>query len=529
VTSPTTQAEREATGSPWIAVVTTALLAAFVAMALAASRESSLTWDEPSYIASGYAQITGGEFRFNPSHPPLAQQLVAAPLLLLDVNAPPAAIEAWTDHDNPTVAYAKTLLFRSGNDPRRLGSWARLPILLVGALTVVGVYLLAKRHFGGGPALVGMAMAAFSPDLLAHSGFATEDVVCTATMFAAVIWFDSALGRHRLSDWIVCGVATGLALASKHTSLLLGPIYIVLALTRSCDQGVHLAMRQRALGLSLVAVAAAVTVGASYDLTFDYHLYWTSLTSVYGDLRGGYQHYLLGSVSDTALPHYHFVAFVIKSPPTFLLAIAWAAFRLVRNRESRDRCLLLLVPPIVVFTAACFDANNFGVRRIMPALPFLFVATSAAIAGQHRLAAGVAIVVLAACNAISTIRVLPYPLSYCSELAGGASRGPYLLDDSNIDWGQDLPALAKWQAAHPEVRELRLSYFGTADPKAYGVAAIPMTREEIARPGPGWYAISVHQLAWFRKLRQRGHDVPDWLRDHQPVDTAGTSIWLYRF
>jgi hypothetical protein len=40
--------------------------------------------------------------------------------------------------------------------------------------------------------------------------------------------------------------------------------------------------------------------------------------------------------------------------------------------------------------------------------------------------------------------------------------------DSNIDWGQDLIRLKDWMAAHG-VDEIDLAYFGTADPRAYGI------------------------------------------------------------
>jgi hypothetical protein len=54
-------------------------------------------------------------------------------------------------------------------------------------------------------------------------------------------------------------------------------------------------------------------------------------------------------------------------------------------------------------------------------------------------------------------------------LAGGPRGGWRYLLDSNIDWGQDLKRLASWQRAHGGVA-LDLAYFGTADPKAYGIA-----------------------------------------------------------
>ena len=57
----------------------------FFAQAFGASLRHSLTWDEPSFISAGYAYLTRGDFRFNPSHPPFLQVMEAAPLLLMDL------------------------------------------------------------------------------------------------------------------------------------------------------------------------------------------------------------------------------------------------------------------------------------------------------------------------------------------------------------------------------------------------------------------------------------------------------------
>ena len=64
------------------------------------------------------------------------------------------------------------------------------------------------------------------------------------------------------------------------------------------------------------------------------------------------------------------------------------------------------------------------------------------------------------------LRVHPNYLAYFNEAAGGPSRGWRWLVDSNIDWGQDLPLLAKWQREHPD-RPVHLKYFGTVEPELY--------------------------------------------------------------
>lgn len=70
-------------GWPWL--VAFLLSGAFFAQTFVASSDNSLTWDEPTFIASGYAYWKWGAFEVNPSHPPLLQMLQALPLVARQV------------------------------------------------------------------------------------------------------------------------------------------------------------------------------------------------------------------------------------------------------------------------------------------------------------------------------------------------------------------------------------------------------------------------------------------------------------
>jgi len=104
------------------------------------------------------------------------------------------------------------------------------------------------------------------------------------------------------------------------------------------------------------------------------------------------------------------------------------------------------------------------------------------------------------------LSVHPFQLSYANEAAGGPQGVYRLLGDSNVDWGQDLPALAE-VVQDEKLGPIRLSYFGSDDPAAYGIEyeALPSIGlrpvpgdawwfepkyEESFDPIPGIYAIS---------------------------------------
>jgi len=457
------------------------------------------------------------------------QDLVALPLLFQDLVVPPEDFSYWESRGNPVVGFGHRFLFESGNDPLRIAYWARLPTLLLGTALVGMVYLWGRKLYGARPALVATALVALSPNLLAHSRLATEDLGCSTLMFASVWAFWRAVHKPGYRKWLACGLVTGLALLAKYSSLLLGPIYIALFValwfrghpfTRS--------PRSVATAVGIVAVTSALVVGAGYNFTFGWSVYLDGVRRIYSDLIPGYQYYFAGGFSESGRWYYALGALLMKTPVSTLLLVALAAAFVVPDRKHREAMIFLLVPAFVIVAASFFDAANFGVRRILPAVPFLLLFTSQTLAGVRRRPVVVGVFVLLAWSALETLRIHPDYLSYFNVAVGGPKAGPDLLDDSNLDWGQDLPALARWQRAHPEAAPLRLMYFGTAEPGAYGVDAVPMSREEIERPRPGYYAVSAHFLIRFRALGIRtGRDL-DWLRRYEPIGRAGWSIYIFR-
>ncbi len=156
---------------------------------------------------------------------------------------------------------------------------------------------------------------------------------------------------------------------------------------------------------------------------------------------------------------------------------------------------------------------------------FSSLAASACFAQRTRVAVGALLLWMLG----ETLYYFPYQLAYITPLAGGPSRAPYVLDDSNIDWGQELPRLARWQARHALGEPLYLSYFGTIAPSLYGVEATPMSEAQYRAPAPGLYALSTHRLVWLRKIEHFTHAGVDWLTRHEPVARIGYSIYVYRF
>lgn len=419
--------------SLWLAVLCAAL---FFGQGFFGSQNESLTWDEPSFISGGYAYLTRGDFRLNPSHPPLIQDLIAWPLLFMDLQVPAVDDVRWLQSINPVVQFGRQFFFESGNDLQRMTFWARLPVLLLGTVLVLAIYLWGRQLYGPGPALLGSALAVCSPNLLAHAKVATEDMGCTLFMFLAVWTLWRSLKSNHWRDWLLCGVLTGCALVAKYTALLLLPIDLLLLLGYWWSRRREVAASAWLQGVLLAAIAVVVVVGAVYNFSFDYSIYLDGLHKIYTDYPTDGQYYLLGMLSDEPFWYYHLVALAIKEPLPILLLIAAAGVCGFR-RKGGEAAWFLLLPVAVILLVSCFDKQNIGMRRILPAFPFLFVFTAELLIGERQRWQPLFVGAMLCWALYEAWSIYPHHLSHLNTIAGGPGRGPYLLDDSNIDWGQD--------------------------------------------------------------------------------------------
>lgn len=507
------------------------LCALFLFQVFSASRQHSLTWDEPSYIAAGFAYLKQGEFSFNRSHPPLMQYLAAAPLVALGLPHPPLGHDQWAWSTNPVVSLGKALLFDSGYDSRQIALLARMAALFLGTSLVVAVYVWGRSLYGPWPALIGAAACVICPNLLAHAGLATEDIGCTALVFVACWAFWRACRAPACSRWVLCGVLTGLACISKYTALAVLPLFPAIALLLIAGKRSPLGIGAWLRALALIYLVAVVVISLSYGRIDGLLVYADGLTAIYSDMAEGGSWYLLGRFSSDPWWYYALVALVLKTPLGILLLILLMTGTFFWKRNCSDDALFVAFPALVLIGVSFFDQANLGLRRILPAVPFLYLLLCripSFLPPQRAVAARGVIVSLLVFAAVESAAIYPHHLSFFNAAVGGPLNGPHLLSDSNIDWGQDLPALARWQQQNGSPL-IRLSYFGNSHPAAYGVRSepFPASVEELLHPAPGIYAISVSNLVANRGLRQQYGAGVDWLERFEPVARAGYSIYIY--
>jgi hypothetical protein len=529
------------------------LLVLFVAQVALGSPFNSAAFDEEYHLAAGYAYLRTGDPRLATEHPPLVNLWNALSLVLMNPRLPlesPAWQNAMPDD------FGDTFLWQANTDKAvRIVLLGRLPIMALGVLLGAVVFRWTRDLFGPNAGLLALGLYTFDPNLIAHSRLSTTDLGLAAAMIFAMWRLWAWLERPTRWNLVWVGVAAGAAMTAKFTGLMLAPMFVLVALIHPLRNS-RMILRRLA-NLAIAGIIALLVVWAVYGFEIRDGLpaatYWRGLIKIWTEYSQGYPTFLLGQVSRTGWWYYFPVTFALKTPlPTLILLAAGVALSLFRDTWQRTSAAF--VPPTLSMVAAMFSPLDIGYRHILPVLPFvLIVAGNAAdikseipnFKFQIKPSCGLLkfeiwyliFGILSLWYVTAAVLIFPYHLSYFNELAGGPANADKILVDSNLDWGQDLPALKAWMDTNG-IDHVNLSYFGTALPGVYGVRywALPGFLHFISNPEmdsfnpytpePGWYAISATSLRL--GLVYREQDLYAYFRDKTPVARAGYSILLYR-
>jgi hypothetical protein len=199
--------------------------------------------------------------------------------------------------------------------------------------------------------------------------------------------------------------------------------------------------------------------------------------------------------SRTGWWYYFPVAFTFKTTIPFLLlslaALGWSAYHLIKKRNMN---YLWTLAPFVIYTIfVLFSRIDIGVRYYLPAYSFLFMVSGALVASlwrsrNVRRPAAIAAGLLIAWMGVEAVRAFPNHISYMNQLAIGKPHWWYL-SDSNVEWGDDAPAVAAYLRARGEtrVRSMFLGDFMVLH--HYGVAPLVMVKASGEEPEQTRYAV----------------------------------------
>ncbi len=237
----------------------------------------------------------------------------------------------------------------------------------------------------------------------------------------------------------------------------------------------------------------------------------------------GQPFFFLGRVYPVGIRSYFPFVYLVKEPLAMhaltLLALVFALsgalsgtlsrFRRTRSPDAGPRDhwrawlgehfteFAFLVVIAVFWVALIRSKMNIGVRHLLPAFPLTYILVANQIANLFRrmetrpLAIWVSRVALGgllAWQAFTVLRVHPSYLAYFNELAGGPNGGWRYVNDSNLDWGQDVKRLAQFVDARA-IPAIHADYFGPAD-ATYYLKEKYQGPVGCSQPPKGWVAVS---------------------------------------
>jgi dolichyl-phosphate-mannose--protein O-mannosyl transferase len=164
-----------------------------------------------------------GDFGLNPEHPPLVKLVATLPLLSMQLNVPelqerPYRLQA--------VLGGRDFIFK--NDADKLVFRAQMAAAVFTLFLLVLVFLTAQEMFGITAGFIALGLLVFDPTLLAHGALVTTDAPQACFLLASVYAFYRYVKAPSLGRVAITGLAVGLALASKHSAVLIFPMLVIL-------------------------------------------------------------------------------------------------------------------------------------------------------------------------------------------------------------------------------------------------------------------------------------------------------------
>ena len=554
-----------------------ALLLLMAVNLCAAISRKSITNDEIVHIPAGYYHLVAGEFQLNNEHPPLVKMWAALPLLIIQPDEPPAPKTEDENFMERTWGFHER--FWQANQARfqAVTFWPRVMMIPVTLALGVLIFVFTRSLFGETAAVISVALYTLEPTVLAHGRVVHTDVPSALSyllFFFALYKYSQVSGRRGNRRALLLGLACALALLTKFSMLVILPVLafyfisqlylerrdrgqrreillhcglitlIVLSLINAAYYFQHptleasdvrwVAMKSPALlGMVTTVVRIVSKVVPTYYL---FGVYNIELHNYFGHATS-----LLGRYNDLGWWYYFPVAFALKTTIPFLLitivALAWATWRLLKREW---RFLWILIPVGVYLAISLTSHINIGIRHLLPVFPFLFIAGGALLGQvlQARRMVGIAVLaVLFAWMGFEVLRNFPNYTPYMNQLAWSRPHW-YYLSDSNVEWGDDVNALADYLKARGETKVSAALSAGWSTLGRYGIDYLDMVSLPPDKtPGTRYVAIGASFLNGSvipgdesvvgRRSFERTNLFARY-RDRKPEAVFGGSIYLFR-
>lgn len=458
------------------------ILTGFFALSLGSALRESLTFDEIVHLEEGANHLKSHSFAIDTNNPPFIRELTAIPKML------------------------------------GLGEpiYARLVTILLGEVLLISVFFIVRTYFGTTPAILSVFLLAFDPTFFAHSHYVTLDV--GFALFFLLAWW--ALYARR---YLLFGMLFGLAAASRVTAW----VFLI-------GSGLWFVQRIHLKKLLLVGLLSSAVIWATYffrsDVIIAKRTDPSRLSSrlasnpVLSPLvffmktqpvpLGNYLAVIKNNALRAGQSRRNWAAlganFFLKTPIPMLLLLLVFFFRLFTQTELREKTRMVYIPLLTIFAVTSISGQQPWVRYLLPMYPFMAIAEAMGIWGiwdKKDIRGKFLCIVLFLWYVGGTLIQFPHFISYANELAGPKDKRFEKLVDSNLDWGQALPDLARYVRQKNPI-QISFSYFGRDNGNDYGlVSATPWGSykseeicafHEIPLVGTGDRIVAISATNWYQ-------------------------------
>jgi len=545
--------------------------------------------DEIAYLPAGISHWQLGRFDLARVSPPLVRACAAVPVMLFGKPATDwKPIEEGFDGRPEWIAGPRFVELNGATTfwLFTLGRWGCLPFAVIGALVC---WRWAFEAYGKLAGAIAVWLWCLCPNILGHGALLTPDIGGAAMGALAGYLYWRWL---RLSGgWraVGAGVGLGLALLTRTTWIVLIPVWICGWITCRISASSQVAAKTAPswwglvglLSIALYVLNLGYGFTGSFQQLADFTFVSQSLSG-HSDSRAGNRFaetwigklpmpiprdylagidlqrrdfefrgwsFLAGERKEGGWWYYYLYGLAVKLPLGVVSLLVIVVIYSIRNwRGANSWTDLMLLAPMIAVLLAVSSQTNFShhVRYAYGILPFLFVWISkvAQAISRRRTSVAATVAALLVWQGVSSLTVYPHSLSYFNELVGGPLNGHERLVDSNIDWGQDLLALRRWNQKRHDSRPIYLAYYGRVNPALAGIEfELPPLYDDMPDDSPaadalapGLYVISA------TLLQGQPHDLilvdgtkryaqPEsftYFKQLEPVDRVGYSMLIYR-
>jgi hypothetical protein len=531
---------------------------------------TSQAFDEPCHVAAGIEFLDKGTYTLDPVHPPLSRIAIGLPLYLAGERFP-----RWSNDDRRLKNYnevGNSVLYNGGRYLRNL-SLARLGVLPFFVACAALLFMWTSRQFGGLAALIAVGVFTTTPTVLAFAGLAYSDMTTACMQCAAIFAFIFWLERPSRFRTVLLGLAAGLALASKLTSIIfLGSAGVLIAAYRWyrvrrewkngggdrwllktcaalvlailvlwCTYGFQVGRIRESMGLSTASmpsfqhfpkfVGAIARECIVRDCVLPAPAFVHGLTEGWILNKSAPPAYLLGSIRNGGWWYFFLAAIAFKTPISFLILFIVAVGFSIRS--ARRDSWTVLAPAIAVAAILLVTMPvkyNAGLRHVLVVFPLMSVVAgygAALLMKQSVRRQGVSVAfasILLAWQTVPTFQARHDYISYFNAFAG-ADPSHVLVNGCDLDCGQDVFRLRD-ELERRKISQFHLAMWSSADINNMGLPKFEMLPP--SQPVAGWIAIS-DRSRLEGEVFHNGYPADSfrWLDRYSPVSRVGDSIDLY--